>query len=41
MNIKDLKKMLYNRKRMQKHVEKFTNGTNDVLNLKKKYPSLC
>ena len=30
MNIKDLKKMLYNRKRMQKHVEKFTNGANDV-----------
>lgn len=30
MNIKDLKKMLYNRKRMQKHVEKFTNGSNDV-----------
>ena len=30
MNIKDLKKMLYNRKRMQKHVEKLTNGANDV-----------
>ena len=30
MNIKDFKKMLYNRKRMQKHVEKFTNGANDV-----------
>lgn len=30
MDINALKQMLYNRKRMQKHVEKFTNGASNV-----------